>query len=302
MGKRVYLWVAVICLLGVSVGCTVQGRGSSAARFGSPEAAVAELARVVASGDVEQARNLFGLEGGYLLDSGDPALDRNRAARFAEMFKEHHDLRAEDDGRYTMLVGPRGWPFPVPLVNGEYGWSFDAQAGREEIVARRIGENEFAALDTARAVYQAQRRYAARDWDNDGVFHYAERLISTPGNKDGLYWPAGTSGSEASPLNATLVQAASERYVITLDGKPHPYHGYYYKLLSSPRQPGDQGDPLSKPGRYWLLCTPAVWNESGVMTFALNERGWIYEKSLGANLDYDALSHLVVDETWTRVE
>jgi hypothetical protein len=281
----------------------MQREEPSAAYFASPEEALAQLVRVVASEDKEQARDLFGSDGEYLFDSGDQTLDQGRAKRFIEMFKERHDLRAKSSGEYSVFVGSKGWPFPVPLVRDASGWTFDALAGKEEILARRIGENEFAALDTARAVYHAQRLYAAYDRNGDGKREYAAKLISTPGKKDGLYWPPEREGEDLSPLNTEIVQAARESYVITPDGKPHPYHGYYYKLrYLEPHAKEEIADALSKPGRYWFLATPAVWNQSGVMTFALNERGWIYEKDLGVDLSPEMLSAISVDETWQRVE
>ncbi len=270
--------------------------------FASPAAAVSRLTQVVATGDATQAQKLLGSDGDYLLKSGDPALDKARASRFSDLFKERHELRAEGDDRYVMLLGSKGWPFPVPLVKEDNTWFFDANVGREEILARRIGENEFSTLDTLRAVYLAQRRYAAQDWNGDGVYHYAERLISTPGNRDGLYWPRESKRDESSPLAATVAKAAQENYSITSGGHPQPFHGYYYKLRYTPVAAGEKTDALSKPGRYWLISTPAVWNESGVVTFALNERGWIYEKNLGADVVPERIAGLRIDDSWTRVE
>jgi hypothetical protein len=270
--------------------------------FDSPESAVARLSEVVASDDPAQAKKLLGSQGEYLLHSGDPVVDKTRAARFSEMFKARHELRADGEDRYTMLVGEKSWPFPVPLVKRGDTWMFDAEAGRDEVLSRRIGENEFIALDTVRAVYHAQRNYAARDWNGDGVYQYAERLISSPGKQDGLYWPQDDNQTVVSPLGPVVAKAAQESYVITPGGEPQSYHGYYYKLLYTSAPQGEGLDVLSRPGRYWLIATPAVWNESGVMTFALNERGWIYEKDLGADFDYTRISDLEVDDSWQRVE
>lgn len=270
--------------------------------FDSPESAVARLSEVVASDDPAQAKKLLGSQGEYLLHSGDPVVDKTRAARFSEMFKARHELRADGEDRYAMLVGEKSWPFPVPLVKRGDAWMFDAEAGRDEVLSRRIGENEFIALDTARAVYHAQRNYAARDWNEDGVSQYAERLISSPGKQDGLYWPQDDNQTVVSPLGPVVAKAAQESYVITPGGEPQPFHGYYYRLLYTSAPQGERLDVLSRPGRYWLIATPAVWDESGVMTFALNERGWIYEKDLGADFDYTRISELAVDDSWQRVE
>jgi hypothetical protein len=290
-----------ICAVAVIAGCSIKS-STPPEVFQSPEGAVSRLAAVVDSGDVVDAQKLFGSEGEYLLNSGDQALDKARATRFSEMFKERHELRAQAENRYVMLLGSKGWPFPVPLVKQGPSWMFDASAGREEVLSRRIGENEFSTLDTARAIYHAQRRYAAQDWNGDGEYQYAERLISTPGNKEGLYWPQTDQNEEPSPLDSVIAKAAEESYVITPGGEPQPFHGYYYKLKYTPVLGDEKLDVLSRPGKYWLFATPAVWNETGVMTFALNERGWIYEKDLGDDVNLSSISDEQVDESWTRVE
>jgi len=281
------------------IGCAA--RGTPPARFDSPEEALFRLERVVASGDAAEARSLLGSEGGYLLESGDPGLDRDRAARFTALFNQRHELRAKGGDEYVVLLGDKLWPFAVPLKKRGAYWNFDAAAGREEVLARRVGENEFSALEAARTVYRAQRQYAAEDWDGDGIRRYADRLMSTPGHRDGLYWPT-EEGGESSPLGAAVARAASESYVITPGGQPQPFHGYFHKVLSAPHESDGEVDALSKPGRYWFISTPAVWNESGVMTFASNERGWIYEKNLGSDFDDEDIRKLVIDDTWKRVE
>jgi hypothetical protein len=289
----------------VLVICAVTGCATSVGtpqRFDSPQEAIEQLAKVVSSNDSTEAQKLFGSEGEYLLKSGDKALDQARVARFSEMFTERHSLKQKDDGEYVVLIGSKGWPFAIPLVPRGNAWVFDAAAGREEIVDRRVGENEFSALDVARAVYLAQRQYAAHDWDEDGNYYYAARLISTPGKRDGLYWPAREGDEDVSPLGPAVVRAADESYVITPGGQPQPFHGYYHKLRYSPASSGARVDVLEKPGKYWLVSIPASWNESGVMTFASNERGWVYQKNLGADFDYAKISEVVVDQTWTRVE
>ena len=270
--------------------------------FDSPQQALGALERVVASKSRQDARDLLGSEGDFLLDSGDPTLDDNRARQFAALFSQGHELQSKGDATFVVVLGEKRWPFAVPLVRKHDRWMFDAQAGKDEILARRIGENEFSALDVARTVYLAQRQYASGDWDGDGVYRYAERLVSSPGKKAGLYWPVVDSDQEKSPLGPAVARAANENYVVTQDGEPHPYHGYYHKILYTPAESGAQVDALSKPGRYWLVSTPAQWDESGVMTFASNERGWIYEKNLGGDFDYDDIAGVQIDDTWTRVE
>lgn len=270
--------------------------------FDSPEQALEALESVVASKSREEARALLGSEGDFLLDSGDPTLDDNRARQFAALFSQGHELQSKGEEAFVVALGEKRWPFAVPIVRRDGRWVFDADAGKEEILARRIGENEFSALDVARTVYVAQREYASRDWDGDGVYRYADRLVSSPGKKDGLYWPGADGDHERSPLGPAVARAANENYVVTQDGEPHPYHGYYHKILYVPAESEAQVDALSKPGHYWLVSTPAQWDESGVMTFASNERGWIYQKNLGRDFDYDDIAGVQIDDTWTRVE
>ena len=289
--------VLIVCAV---TGCAASVRAPQ--RFDSPQEAVEQLAKVVSSNDPAQAQKLFGSEGEYLLETGDNALDQARVARFSEMFNERYALQQKADGEYVVMIGANGWPFAVPIVRQGNTWVFDAVAGREEIVDRRVGENEFSALDVASTVYLAQRQYAAQDWDEDGNYQYAARLISTPGKRDGLYWPAREGEEGKSPLGPAVARAANESYVITPGGQPQPFHGYYHKLLYSPASSGAQVDVFEKPGSYWLVSTPALWNESGVMTFASNERGWVYQKNLGADFDYTKISEVVVDQTWIRVE
>jgi hypothetical protein len=271
-------------------------------RFTSPEAALERLERVVAGGEKKDAAALLGSGGDYLLDSGDPILDKQRASLFSAMFKERHSLEQTKSGQSTVLLGSKRWPFAVPLVQRGDSWVFDAAAGREEVLDRRIGENEFATLDTMRSIYIAQREYSAKDWNGDGILTYATRIISTPGNREGLYWSSADGDTETSPLSHVVAQAAAEGYSVTSTDQPRPLHGYLYSLIQPSVNADEPVDALSKPGRYWLFATPVVWNESGVMTFALNERGWVYEKNLGDDLDASKLSRLNVDDSWTRVE
>jgi hypothetical protein len=300
MTKRDLQRTLLAAVVSASTACSTQGTPPQ--QFRSPDEALFHLAHVVASRDPQETRVLFGSDGDYLLESSDPALNEARASMFAEMFNQQHALQPREGGGYLVVIGNKRWPFAVPLVKQGDAWIFDAQSGKDEIVARRLGENEFSALDVARTVYQAQRQYALQDWNGDGTHQYATRLVSSPGQKDGLYWPTGADTTETSPLGPAVARAANENYVITQDGHPKPFHGYYHKILYSPVQPGESVDALSKPGHYWLISTPAEWNESGVMTFASNERGWIYEKNLGPDFDNKDIETLQIDDTWSRVE
>jgi hypothetical protein len=202
-----------------------------------------------------------------------------------------------------LVIGKQRWPFPVPLVQDGNSWVFDASAGKEEILNRTIGQNELSALGVARTIYLAQRQYALRDWDNDGTLRYAGRIISTPEKKDGLYWPTDADGADESPLGPAIAQAADENYVLTPNGQPQPFHGYYHRIVYSPPAGSSVAlDPLTRPGAYWLISTPASWGESGVMTFISDQHGRVYEKNLGVDADYSGLAAVRVDDSWNRVE
>jgi hypothetical protein len=290
-------WFLVL-LCGVLSGCSVT---KTAQVFNNPVEAVNALEDVVVSRSVDKADALFGPEGDYLLHTGDPGLDKDRGQAFVRLFEEGHRLEKRDDATAFLVLGKKGWPFPIPLRQTDSGWKFDAAAGQDEILARVVGRNELAAMESARAIYLAQKFYASTDWDGDGARRYAGRITSTPGMRDGLYWPASDEET-SSPLGVAVAQATREDYTINPDGRPRPYRGYYFRLVLSPPAQAAILDPRSKPGNYWLIATPAVWGNSGVMTFASNERGWIFEKDLGEDFDPEEISPIIIDGTWTRVE
>jgi len=279
--------------------CSVSN--GSAKTFSSPEAAVDELEQVVLSRDKEDARELFGKEGDYILQSGDKVLDSARADKFVKIFNEAHRLEKQQDGSYVVLLGKKDWPFPVPLKQVGDSWQFDAEAGREEILVRNIGRNELSAVEVCREIIASQRQYAAGDADGDGVRKYATQIISSPGKRDGLYWPVA-NGEAVSPLGPVIAKAADENYSISPNGTPQPYHGYYYRLFTEAPAKAKAVDNFSKPGKFVVVSFPSSWGVSGIMSFAANERGWIYEKNLGADFKLVGNEVLAIDESWTRVE
>jgi hypothetical protein len=287
------MWCAAGCLLSGCAASTVRGPES----FSSPQQAVERLEKIVSERSPGGAAKILGPEGDFLLHSGDEVLDRRRAQQFVNAFKEKHVLAQKDERTYILHIGRNGWPFPVPLVKDDGGWSFDAAAGRDEILARRIGENELRAMTVCRRVAQAQRIYAAQDFNRDGAKEYAAKLVSSPDKRDGLYWPA-KEGEPRSPLGALVAEAAEEGYTPSPSGEPRPYHGYLFKILA--KRPG----PGRPHGSYWLIAHPAEPGETGVMLFAANERGWIYEKP--SPQDPAELmagrSAFKLDSSWTRVE
>ena len=189
-------------------------------------------------------------------------------------------------------VGTNSWPFPVPIVKKDGRWFFDTEAGKEEIFRRRIGKNELATLEVMRAYVDAQREYASRDRNGDEVLEYAQRLASTPGAKDGLYWPPDLDG-EISPLGPLVAQAQGEGYRMAgkaQDATREPFHGYFFKILTrqGKHAPGGKYDYVINGhmiGGFALVAWPAEYGESGIMTFIVNQQGRVYQRDLGPKTD-----------------
>jgi hypothetical protein len=207
----------------------------------------------------------------------------------------------------VLEVGEQAWPFPIPIVKTDGGWFFDTEAGKEEILNRRIGTNELATLNVVRACVEAEREYASRDRDGSGVLKYAQRFSSHPDSKDGLYWSPDLDG-EVSPLGPLVADAQSEGYGLqTKDGKskPQPFHGYYFKILTrqGKHAPGGAYNYIingNMIGGFALVAWPAEYGRSGIMTFIVNQQGRIYQKDLGPNTGRiaPAMKRYDPDSTW----
>lgn len=257
--------------------------------FPTPDAAVAALADAARNYDWPGLRALFGLATDDLVAT-DRVQATNELGDFAEAFAAHHRLIEETTTRRVLEVGVNAWPFPVPLVEQDGRWSFDLDAGREELLNRRIGRNELAVLKVMRVYVEAQREYASRDRDGDQVLEYAQRLGSSPGSKDGLFWPPDLDG-ELSPLGPLVARAQTEGYA--LDGRERgdahePFHGYYFRLLTrqGKHAPGGKYSYVingNMIGGFALVAWPADYRESGVMTFMVNQQGRVFQRDLGPN-------------------
>jgi hypothetical protein len=279
----------------------------SARLFGSPEEAVQALVAANRAGDRAAVDAIFGPEVKDLL-SGDPRQDAVEFAAFAKSLAQYHRLVRKADDRYVLNVGPQNWPFPIPIVRRGTSWSFDTAAGKDEIVNRRIGEDELATIGVCRTYVQAQREYAGEDRDGTGVFQYAQRIKSTAGKKDGLYWPTA-AGEDQSPFGPLVAEARTEGYGPKPAGsQPEPFHGYFFKVLTAqgPAAAGGaynyliNGDLLAG---FALVAYPAHWGESGVMTFLVNQWGKVYQCNLGAQSAEiaSAMTEFNPDGDWTQV-
>ena len=277
-----------------------------AKRFASAEEGVDALVAALRTGDAKGLVGIFGSEGRSLTSSGDPVLDRANRERFLKAYDTAHTL-APNGATTWLRVGDDDWPFPIPLVKDGARWKFDARQGREEILARSIGRNEIYAIQTSLAYVDAQREYYSEDRNGDGILEYAQQFASTPGKRDGLYWPTQT-GEPPSPLGALVVRARAEGYQRKADG-PTPFHGYVYRILKA------QG-PAAKDGAYdyiakghmiagfALVAFPASYGVSGVMTFLVNHDGVVFQKDLGPNTRAIALKMKTFnpDGTWTKAD
>jgi hypothetical protein len=273
--------------------------------FATPEGAAAALLEAVRAADPKQIHSVLGPGSGKLISSGDPVEDAMRRDRFVAAYNEAVKIETSGEGRATLFIGAEQWPFPFPLVKTATGWRFDVKSGAEEILNRRIGRNERSAIQVCLAYVDAQREYATKDRDDNGLLEYAKKLISTPGTKDGLYWDTA-DGEPVSPLGPLSTQAKQEGYQ---DLGAAPYHGYYYRILTAQGEHAEGGayDYIvdgKMIGGFALVAYPARWGASGVMTFMCSHSGVVYQKNLGPDSASIAQSATLYDpdSTWQRAD
>ncbi|MCL6609303.1 MAG: DUF2950 domain-containing protein [Geminicoccaceae bacterium] len=258
----------------------------------------------LATGKFEALLALLGPEHEAELVGGDPAQRRVELRRLAAAAERGLALRPAADGGMIVLVGPRAWPLPVPLVEEAGGWRFDTERGLEEIVDRRIGRNELAAMASLFAYWDAQRTYAAFDRDGDEVLEYAQRIRSTPGKTDGLFWEI-QPGEEPSPLGPFIAEAGP---VAAEQRAGEPFFGYRFKILTrqGPHAPGGAHDYVINGNMiagYAMVAWPAQYGNSGIMTFQISHQGRIFEKDLGPETERlaAAIEAYDPDPSWSRV-
>ncbi len=295
--SRLVGWALAAALL-----LTVVPAANAQQLFQTPEAAVKALAAAAKSGDVRAIMRVLGPEGAELASSGDPVADTATRKKFAEAFEVKNRVAVDGD-KATLFLGETDWPFPIPLIRRNETWRFDAALGKEEILQRRIGRNELSAIQACLAFVDAQEEYAEKD-RGAGVGVYAQRIVSRPGRKDGLYWPA--QPGDESPIGERAARATAEGYRIG-QGRT-PFHGYYYKILTrqGPDARGGAVDYVVRGnmiGGFALVAYPAEYDNSGVMTFIVNQDGTVYEKDLGPNTSGIASSMTAFnpDSSWRKV-
>ena len=300
-----------IVALTALLACAACSRPSPPAHrsFATPEDAVRALVDAAKAESVDQVVAIFGPDGKGLIDSSDPATARRNRQVFTVAAAERWQLADQADGTKVLVVGREGWPFPVPLVKDAGGWRFDTPAGKDEILARRIGRNELAVIGICRTYVAAQRLYAQHAHDGVPAGAYAQLLRSTPGRQDGLYWPAA-SGQKRSPLGDLVAQAAEGGTDLSRQTtQPAPFHGYYFRILTGQGAdaPGRAKDYIVQgrmTGGFALVAWPAEYDATGVMTFVVNQDGIVREKDLGAGTAAAARSMTLYnpDASWTAVQ
>jgi len=276
--------------------------------FASPEEAVKTLIEALKSNDVKAAEAIFGPGSKDLLWSGDPVADQSGREQFLRLYEQKYRLEATE-AKAVLNLGTEDWPFPIPIVKKGGLWYFDTKQGREELLARRIGLNELSAIKACLAYVDAQREYALKDRDGDGLLEYAQKFRSDTGKKNGLYWEV-KAGEGQSPLGPLFAAAQEKGYTSkAAGGKPIPYHGYYYRILTGQGKsaPGGAYDYMVKGnmiGGFALVAYPAKYASSGVMTFIVNHDGVVYQKDLGRNTAkaVQAMKLFNPDSTWKKVE
>jgi hypothetical protein len=284
-------------------------RASQAHRtFATPDDAVRALIDAAKAGKMDDLRAIFGPDAGDLIASSDPATARQNREVFVAAAAERWQLVDEGDTSKVLVVGNERWPFPVPLAKGADGWQFDTAAGKEEILDRRIGRNELAAIRLCHTYVSAQRLYASRGHDGRAAGVYATSFRSTPGKEDGLFWPAA-HGQKRSPLGDLVAQAAVEGTPLGTTGQPAPFHGYYFRILTAqgPDAPGGAKSYVANgqlSGGFALVAWPAQYDVTGITTFVVNQDGVVREKDLGPETDatVKSMPHYNPDASWPPVQ
>ena len=275
--------------------------------FASPDEAVKALQAAAEAKDKAALREIFGPEFDELL-TGDEVQDANNAQRFATALAQGCKPVKEGEDKITLEVGTNNWPMAIPLVKADGQWHFDTAAGKEEIINRHIGKDELHAIGVCRAYVAAQRQYASANPDAGGGVKYAQKFKSTPGKKDGLYWPSAEN-EPASPFGPLVAEAHAEGYGKNKGTGPHPFHGYYFRILTRQGKaaPGGKMNYLSHgnlTGGFALVAYPEHWDQSGIMTFIVNQDGKVFQRNLGEKTSRiaGAMKEYNPDSEWTLVQ
>jgi Protein of unknown function (DUF2950) len=275
--------------------------------YATAEEAVTAFADAIRTQDRKAILAVVGPASEQWISSGDPVADRADWKHFLELYDVKHVIGKDGDARATLMVGDDPWPFPAPLVKKAERWRFDAEAGREEVLKRRIGRNELDTIQTLLAIVDAQREYATSEGDHNGIHDYAKRFMSSPGKKDGLYWTV-REGEPRSPLGLLVAAAEAKGYVASGEA-PTPYQGYLFRMITAQGPDARVGayDYMVRGnliGGFAVIAWPAKYANSGIMSFIVNHDGIVYQKDLGdATADRVAkIKSFNPDRSWTRAQ
>ncbi len=296
---------SILLISQLVVGCAATTK-TVPLQFSTTDQALSTLVGAAKADDSKQLASIFGPDADEIYRSGDPVADKNTLEKFVVLYGQRHKLEEQKDGSRTLLLGELDWPFPVPLVKSENGkWFFDGTAGVDEVINRRVGRNELLAIQACEAVVDAQREYYRLDPNKDKVREYARRVISSPGTKDGLFWPR-QPGETLSPLGPLVAAATGEGYGQNAKAGQRPFHGYFFRVLTEQANP--KKSYIAKNGKmtggFALVAYPARYGVSGIMTFLTDKSGTLYQKDLGEQTETLAKSMTAYDvnSEWAAVD
>lgn len=276
--------------------------------FPSPQAASQALVVALKNDDSAALLKVLGPNAKDILTSGDPTEDSENRAQFLQKYTQMHRLQLESDGLTTLYIGAENWPSPIPIAHYGTSWYFDTDAGRKEILYRRIGQNELTVMQLCEELVSAEKEYHSHSHDGDSQPQYAQKLMSSAGRHNGLYWPVA-AGQAESPLGPLVAAAEQDGYSSDPMRRSRPFHGYYFSVLKGQgaNAPGGAMSYLAN-GRmtrgFAFLAYPAEYRSSGVMTFMVGQDGVIYQKDLGPKTAEIIKSIRLYnrDATWKKAE
>jgi Protein of unknown function (DUF2950) len=302
---------ALVVLLISAVGSNeAPAAGATQKHFASPEEAVMALVEALKTGDTKALTAILGPEARPLITSGDTVADTQGRQRLVAEYEQAHKLEKAGDAKAILSIGKDDWPLPIPVVKAGDAWRFDTAAGQEEILNRRIGRNELSTIQFCLAYVDAQREYARLGRDGASGPEYAQKFLSDKGRRNGLYWKTLQVGEVPSPLGPLVANARAEGYGgKRVGGKPTPYHGYLFRILTAqgPDAPGGAYDYVVNGrmiGGFALVAYPAQYGGSGVMTFIVNHEGVVHQMDLGEDTAKvaQAMKTYNPDSTWKKVQ
>ena len=301
----------LLCFATALTSCSKQEGSESQSQsapktFASPDDAARAAIEAAKAGNHDAISSIFGLESKDVIYSGDAEQDKANFAGFVSDYNAMHRWRKLENGNELLITGIDNKVFPIPLAkNGAGQWYFDTKAGKDEILARRIGKDEIAAIDICAAIAEAQQEYFSQR--HDGANQYAQKFISDPGKQNGLYWTSAEAGPR-SPLGPLVAYATAEGYKIQ-PSQHQPYYGYYFLMLGKqgPAAKGGAKEYIAggrMSGGFGIVAYPAKYRDSGIMTFIIDKDGAVFQKDLGTNTDQiaAAMTEFNPDQSWTPVE